>query len=64
MLEAQVNGFATNFEDSAVQVQSLSMQASSKINKLVEGLNNETNKAVSEGKKTKKHQEKIDRLVT
>ena len=39
------------------------MKASSKINKLVEGLNNETNKVASEGKKTKKHQEKIDKLI-
>ena len=63
MLEAQVNGFATNFEESAVQVQSLSVQASSKINKLAEGLDAETSKAADAGKKTKKHAEKIDRLV-
>ena len=63
MLEAQVNGFANTYEESAIQVQSLSIKASSKINKLVEGLNNETNTAVSEVKKTKKHQEKIDSLV-
>jgi len=63
MLEAQVNGFANNFETSTVQMQALSISASDKITRLVEGLNNETTKAETEVKKTNRHVAKIDKLM-